>query len=372
MKRKGAGRRARRIAVIYNIDFVIAAAAEKGDSLRTLEANSEVARAARKIADILEENGDAASLIEVNDSLDFLPEKLRGERIEAVFNLVESIGNVDAREPEFPALLERLGVPYTGNSPAPLILAQAKDEAKRRLAACGVPFPRGVAVDDPDELRPEILADLAFPLFVKPARTDASIGIDQESVVRDAAALRERLQYLRTRVRCPLLVEEFLPGREINVAIFPEPHNGVYAPTEIDFSGYPPDLVPIVTYNCKWRPDSPEYNAFSKPAAGRLPPALLDEALRLARAAFLAIGGDGYGRVDMRLDAQSRPKVIDINPNNDLDCDAGTAIAARGVGVEYPALILGIAAHASLKENHAAAPRASRRPRAARSAAGSN
>ena len=127
-----------------------------------------------------------------------------------------------------------------------------------------------------------------YPLFLKPARTHASIGIDRHSVVCDERALRARLAYLEERFEGPFLIEEFLPGREINVAVFPEPEGGIYALTEIDFSSYPSDLPKIVTYNCKWVPGTPDYSAASRPAEDRLTVEESREVRRVAREALLA------------------------------------------------------------------------------------
>jgi D-alanine-D-alanine ligase len=140
------------------------------------------------------------------------------------------------------------------------------------------------------------------------------------------------------------LVEEFLPGKEINVAIFPDPERGFVVPTEIDFSAVPAHLPRFVTYDSKWNPESPEYACKSVPA--QLSSALRAEVEALARRAFAALGGSGYGRVDMRLDREGRPCVIDVNPNNDIHPEAGLALAAYSVGLTYPELIARILARA--------------------------
>jgi D-alanine-D-alanine ligase len=345
-------RRSPRVAVIHNVDFLSRPGEDDAVAPPSMEADEEVAATAEGIASILRDNGMRTFILQVDDSLDGLLARLNDLRITAVFNLVESLGNDSAREPELPILLEKAKIPYTGNSPTALRLAHCKENARRLLTAHGLPVAAGLAVDRVDELTDEVVAPLAFPLFVKPAHTDASIGIDQNSVVRDIDALRARVGWLRQHIKGPVLVEEYLPGREINVAIFPDPFTGVAVPTEIDFSPYPPGYEPIVTYNCKWLPATPEYAAMSHPCADRLPRELYDEVRRLAMAAFLTLGGASYGRVDMRLDKHGRPHIIDVNPNNDLDREAGLAIAARSVGVDYAALVAAIMAGARVKEQH--------------------
>jgi D-alanine-D-alanine ligase len=180
-------------------------------------------------------------------------------------------------------------------------------------------------------------ARLELPAFVKPARVDGSIGIDAASVVHDLSALRARVQCLsEAGIAGPYLIEEFLPGKEINVSLFPDP-DGHCVATEIDFSPVPAHLPRFITYDSKWNPESPEYASKSVPA--RLDPALHAEVDALARSAFGALGGSAYGRVDMRLDREGRPCVIDVNPNNDIHPDAGLVTAARSIGWSYPQLI---------------------------------
>lgn len=357
------------IAVVYNVDFGCPDVADEDAEPPSHAADAGVADTALAVAESLGRAGWDPVLLTVTDSVADLPERLAERGLTTVFNLVESLGGDPHREPELPLVLDRLGIRYTGNGARTLALAHAKDAVRERLAAAGVPVPRGFAVADPHRLLNLGWGGLAFPLFVKPARTDASIGVEQSSIVHDVGALHRQLERLASRVPGPYLVEEYLPGREINVAIFPDPRDGLYVPTEIDFSGFEAGCAPIVTYNTKWVPGTPDWAAWSHPCADKLPPSLLREVLAVARTAFLAVGGTSYGRVDMRLDARGRPRVIDINPNNDIHPDAGMCIAAASVGVDHPAFVAELASRARvadprtqpIEELHAASPRARRR-----------
>lgn len=352
------------IAVVYNVDYGPLDVADEDDEPPSHAADAGVADTALAVAESLGRAGWDPVLLTVDDSVVDLPERLARLGVRRVFNLVESLGGDPHREPELPLVLDDAGIPYTGNGARALALAHAKDQARELLLARGVPVPRGFAVEDPDRLVNLGWAGLRFPLFVKPARTDASIGVEQSSVVHDVGELHRQLERLASRVKGPYLIEEYLPGRELNVAIFPDP-DGSLVPTEIDFSGFAPGCAPIVTYNTKWVPDTPDYHAYSHPCADRLPRALLREVLQVARAAFLAIGGTSYGRVDMRLDADGRPRVIDINPNNDIHPEAGMGIAATSVGIDHPAFVAELAARATFgafEAHHAAPPRHHRRP----------
>lgn len=325
-----------RIAVLYNDDWK-----HYPPGAPSYEADAEVRETAEAVAKALARTGFDALLMTVDDDLAPLADALRRERIDGVFNLVESLGGESSREPEIPELLDGLGIPYTGNAAHVLRAAHAKDETRKRLAAHGVPVARGFVVPAPLPPSLDALFDASgakFPLFVKPARTDASIGIDQRSIVVDRQALDAQLARLAAEVPGPYLVEEYLPGREVNVAIFPEPEHGQAVCTWIDFSECV-GVAPIVTYDCKWRPGTPEYSAKSLPAKGLVPDDEIARAQHVARAAFLALGGTSYGRVDLRMGADGGFYVIDVNPNPDINTDAGLAVAAQSVGLDHDALI---------------------------------
>jgi D-alanine-D-alanine ligase len=334
------------VAVLYNRDFLPGGSCELALGH---EAGEEAAAVAHAVAGLLADRGIPVLLLAVDDD----PEGLVAEAVAAgatrAVNLVESLGGDGRREHEVPALLEAQGIPYTGNGPRALLAAQAKHMARRLMRAQGVRLPDAAVVAGPDDLETALCLD--FPLFVKPACADGSVGIDQGSVVRDARALRARVTWLAERIPGPYLVETYLPGRELNVAIFPNPMHGRFSVTEIDFASYPKGYAPIVTYDCKWTPDGPESSAYSKPVGpADLGAAVYREVVAQARAAFLAIGGTSYGRVDMRLDASGHPRVIDVNPNPDLDPDAGFCLAARHTGLAWGDLVLALLADARLDD----------------------
>jgi D-alanine-D-alanine ligase len=346
----------RKVAILHNLDqHLVEEGGEEDGEPPSRVANEEVIEVALHIKAALESAGVEVEVIPVCHRMEEALPSLLQARPQVVVNLVESLGGESHREVEAPPFFEELGLPYTGNNRVALWMSGAKDQSRQALLRRGVPMARGWCVERGEGLPQEALEG-PFPLFVKPARTHASIGIDRHSVVGDERALRARLAYLEERFEGPFLIEEFLPGREINVAVFPEPEGGIYALTEIDFSAYPSDLPKIVTYNCKWVPGTPDYNAESKPAEERLTVEERREVKRVAREALLALGATGYGRVDMRFDAAGRPKVIDVNPNNDIHPEAGMAIAASCVGVDYRALVFSLVETAYHTRKHAPAP----------------
>ncbi|TNF22968.1 MAG: hypothetical protein EP329_27955 [Deltaproteobacteria bacterium] len=329
------------VAVLYNRDFLPGGS---GVDAMGQEAGEEAVEIAERVAGLLAERGHQVVLIGADDDAAAPVREARALGVSRVFNLVESLGGDGRREHEVPIELEAYGIPYTGNGPEALLAAQAKHVARKMMRAHGVRVPDAAVVWGEDDLA--ATAPLGFPLFVKPACADGSIGIDQGSVVHDRRALRARLAWLRERIPGPYLVETYLPHRELNVALVPNAAGSV-AVTEIVFQGYPADYAPIVTYDCKWTPGGPESGAYSRPVSERdLGARTYRDVVDQARRAFTAIGGSSYGRVDLRLDAGGRARVIDINPNPDLHPEAGFCIAAAHAGLPWEDLILALLADA--------------------------
>jgi D-alanine-D-alanine ligase len=319
-----------RVVVIYNTDFDT----PSNDSRHDLEACQDIVEVARHISEALSALGFEPVTLAVHDSLDDVLPTLQRTNAQAAFNLVESLGGDATREADLPALLALAGVPCTGNRAATLQCSHDKHITRRLLSARRVPVAPGVVVTDPACIPDLRRAGLEFPVFLKPARADASVGIDQTSIVHDPAQLRDRLLALASAVPGPWLIEGYLPGREFNVAFFPNPH-GTACLSEVDFSGLGAGLAPIVTYNCKWVPGTPDYDVCSIPCRHTLSDDLARALETTARSALLAVGASGYGRVDMRLDARGLPRVIDVNPNPDLHPEAGFSLSANFAGFSY-------------------------------------
>ena len=256
-----------------------------------------------------------------------------------VFNLCESFAGDARGELIVPALLDLLGVPYTGSGPLTLALALHKHKAKEILRGRSIPTPEFALVEQLEELS---RLEVPLPAIVKPAREDASIGIDRLSLARDEKELAWACARVLTERRQPALVERYIEGRELNVALLGTVE-GKGAPevlpiSEIDFSRLASDHPRIITYAAKWDESAPEfYTTEPKPCV--LPEAELARVRDVATRAFKALELRDYGRVDMRLAADGTPYVIEVNPNCDLSPDAGFARAARAAGMDHEALV---------------------------------
>jgi D-alanine-D-alanine ligase len=250
---------------------------------------------------------------------------------ELVFNLCEGAGGSSALEPNVAAVVELLGLPVTGSSSETLALARRKDRVNALLATAGIPVPPWTAVQPGAELP----AWERFPAIVKPAAEDASVGITQQSVVRDAAEL-SALFASNDSPRSAVLIQEFLCGREIVVGILGE---RVLPVAEIEFDAMPEGAWPLVTYRAKWEPGSDEDAGSAPRCPAHIPDAMRQRAVSLALGAWTLVGGRGYGRVDMRADAEGRLHVLEVNPNPDLTPSAGLTRMAAADGCGYVDLI---------------------------------
>jgi D-alanine-D-alanine ligase len=318
------------VAVLHNVDFEDST--PEGDP--GWAARADVASVAASVVKELAAGGMETELVPVDGDLAAMRERLLASSPDCVFNLCESLAGDARLESATPLVVELMGIPITGSPAHVLSRALYKDRVKEVLRRAGVPSPESCVLSRPDDP-----CDLAFPLIVKPVREDGSAGILPRGVVHDAASLRAIATELQRDFRQPCLVERFIEGRELNVSLVGYPSARVLPLSEIDFSLMPEGEPRIVSYDAKWREDSPEFRGTKPVLHPVLPPGVAARVRRVALDAFRAVGLRDYGRVDVRLAASGVPYVIDVNPNCDLSPTAGMARAASAVGMEYGALV---------------------------------
>ena len=196
-----------RVLVVHNRDY------EGADADPENRARADVLSTAEGVRAALERLGHPVDLLGIGGDLDGLTGAIAAAAPDVVFNLCESIDGVASLEPLLPMLLERAGLPYTGSPPLTLGLAVHKHRAKDVLRGAGVPTPEAALLTTPDVSG----VTLPFPLIVKPAREDASVGITLDSVVHDRAALERQVTFILAHYNQPALVERYIEGREIYV-----------------------------------------------------------------------------------------------------------------------------------------------------------
>ena len=240
---------------------------------------------------------------------------LRDHRPDAVVNLFEGAADDNASELYACGLLEWLGVPYTGCPFHTLVLARSKHIAKRLFLAEGLPTVRFFVA----EQAPVSDCPLQFPVIVKPAQQDASVGVDQGSVATDLDGLNRRVRYLQEQFGGPALVEEFIFGREVTLALVEMPELRLLPATEAVFPEAGPGYWPILSYDAKWTKGSAEYETTDYHFNAVMTPELAAAIEGSARKAFRLLGCRDYARVDFRIRASDgQPFILELNPNPDF------------------------------------------------------
>jgi D-alanine-D-alanine ligase len=255
---------------------------------------------------------------------------------ELIFNLVEAIAGESAREADLAGALDLLGIPYTGSGPDTLALALRKARTKEILVARGIATPRWKTVAPGAEWR----GGLRLPVIVKPEREDASLGLWSDSVAYRPESVPALVARIHAELRSPALVEEFIDGREFNVAFL-----GARALplSEIEFTG---DGPRIVSYEAKWTPDSDEYRTTTPRCPANLNPEIAERIVAVARSAYEALEVRDYGRVDLRMNPAGEVYVLEVNPNPDISPDAGIVRSAKAAGLDYTGFVREILASA--------------------------
>lgn len=281
-----------------------------------------------------------AALSSFGYRLQWLPVQTRMEKIitlicrrrpTVIVNLCEGFRGHSAYEAQVAGLLELLGIPFTGNNSHALFQCHDKFRTNAILKACGLPTPQSWLVEDERQLP----AAARLPLIVKPNCEDASIGIYPHSVVRTRVALRKQVARVLVAYDQPALVESFVDGREINVAIVDQPEPHVLPLSEISFQHYPPRLPRIVGYDAKWQTAHPTYRGTVPMCPAPVTAALARRLTRSALQAYRVLKLRGYARVDFRLDARGRPYILEVNPNPDTSREAGLARSLAAEGIAY-------------------------------------
>ncbi len=294
-----------------------------------------------------------------------LIDELKENRPDMIFNLCESLDGDPTQEMNVAALFELMKIPYTGNTALTLGLALNKARVKEILNYYDIPTSAHYLCNNSSKFRENGYSKLAgkFPLIVKPSREDASIGIENKSVVYNDEELKMRIEHILDEYKQPALIEQYIDGREINVSVVgnvdPETNDEndliVFPISEIDFSTLPSDYPKIVSYNSKWMYKTVEF-AGSKAVcpAQNLSPELEKRIQDTAKRVYKIIGASDYARVDFRV-KDGIPYVLELNPNpdiaSDVDEDTGFTRSAKAYGWSYEELIQNIISYASKRWN---------------------
>jgi D-alanine-D-alanine ligase len=325
------------------------------DSAETIDA---VAAALSAFGDVIR--------IEASESL---PERLRSERPDIVFNIAEGLHGTN-REAHVPAICEFFAMPYSGSDPFTLSLCLDKARTKDFLTAHGVPNAPYSLIEDEASLA-RILgrlgSDSKFPLFLKPVHEGSSKGITEKNFVRDRDELEAQARWLLATYDQPVIAEEFLPGAEFTCGVLGNGASAQVLPiVGMNFESLPDGALPIYGYEAKWIWDTPDepLDIFQCPAriSQKLQRAIEDVVLR----AYRILGCRDWSRIDVRLDAGGTPNIVEVNPLPGIlpnpEDNSCLPKAARAAGLRYDELIQSALRHAAERNGVALRPRRTAKP----------
>jgi len=275
--------------------------------------------------------------IGIGDSLTELRTAIQEWQPQVCFNLLEEFGGIVTYDQHVVAYLELLRQAYTGCNPRGMMISRDKVLSKQILAWHRIATPQFAVFRRGGALR--IPKSLRFPLFVKSATEDASLGISQASVVEDAGRLAERIEFIHGHTQSDALVEEYVEGRELYVGVMGNERIRTLTPWEFLFGELKQGRAAIATRKAKWDRGYQNRHGITSGKAVDLPAGLAEKLDRLARRIYRALHMTGYARIDFRVRADGTPLVLEANANPNLERAEDFAEAARHDGIDYPALL---------------------------------
>lgn len=312
----------------------------------------------------LEAGGHTASVLTVRNNVNDLIAGLKARKPQLVFNLVESFGDdILGGVMGVAGVLDLLQIPYTGGGPGEIYLQEDKALTKKLLAFERIPYPDFATFAANADF--ETGGNLRMPLFVKPLRMEASIGIDEGSLVRNTQQLMERVAYVHKTFGDAALAEEFIDGREFYVGVLGNQDPQVLPTIEMDFSGLTAGSLRVMDSKAKFDRNSERFHG-TKAVLAKLEPELEAKLQRASLDAYRALRVRDYGRIDLRLTETGDVYVIEVNANCYLEQHSEFATAAGASGMAYPSLVNRIAELAIERWKHRS--RAQRRRKKARAA----
>ena len=263
-------------------------------------------------------------------TLDFMSEMaaLAAEKPDFVFNLVESINNKGELCYFIPALLNMHSIPYTGSPVEAMFITTSKALTNNALIRAGISAPNGYYPSQADQLTP------GKQYIIKPIWEDGSLGITHDSVF---TCKKENSAKLKVYNDSHWFIQDYIDGREFNITVvYGEKGPEMLPPAEMTFRNYSDDKPRIVDFKAKWDEGSFEYNNTFRKFPGELLDSELAETIkRTALACWKEFGLKGYARVDMRVDKNRNPYVIEVNANPCISPDSGVVAAIAAAGMPF-------------------------------------
>jgi D-alanine-D-alanine ligase len=301
------------------------------------EAQIDEFRTEHDVLGTLRRLGAEVRVVGIGDHLTELRETIDEFRPHVVFNLLDEFSGIISYDHYVVAYLELIRQRYTGCNPRGMMLSRDKVLTKRVLASHRVAtpafrlFPFGRRYREPSRL--------TFPLFVKSATEDASLGIAQASLVEDMKSLRERVQFIHEQIQSDALVEEYIDGREIYVGVLGNSRLTTLPAWEMDFGTLAENQARIATRKVKWDRQYQVKHGIRTGKAQDLGDEQRELLSRLAKRTYRALYMSGFARMDFRLTSDGRIFLLEANANPNLSKGEDLADSAKAFGMSYTALV---------------------------------
>jgi D-alanine-D-alanine ligase len=327
------------VAFTYNVRH--AAAGLDADAQAEAEFDEPATIAA--IHEAIEANGHSCIDVEADEDAFVHLRDLR-PTIDLVFNIAEGrIG--ESREAQVPSMLEMLGIPFSHSGSLTQAISLDKALTKKVWRYHGLPTPRFALFGA--GLEQETVEAMRFPVLVKPNAEGSSKGLFDGNLLDHPSELLPKVEEIQSLVGGEILVEEFLPGREFTVTVLGNPGVGdglvVLPIVEQNYERFPPDLHHFASYEAKWFYEDSDAGRDACMCPADLTPELREAVETLAKRAFVSLGARDVARVDIRLDAEGEPHLLEINTlpgmHHDPELTSYFPVSARAAGWDYPTMI---------------------------------
>jgi D-alanine-D-alanine ligase len=271
-----------------------------------------------------------------NDIEPFL-KLVKAEKPDLVFNMSEAFSGNRNFEPNMTALLQLIGVPFTGAGPKSLHLCKDKALTKIVLEYHDVLTPKFLVSKKAKPV--QTLRDFPYPAFVKPLQLESSEGISQVSYVTNEKEALARVNYIHNRLGVDVIIEEFIDGRELYVGVLGNEKLQVFPPRELFFKHVPEDEPKFATFKIKWDANYRKKWGIDSGWAKELPELTEKKLAEDCKKIYRLLNIQGFARIDLRVKHTGEIYFIEANPNPSIAKNEDYALSASKVGIDYEELI---------------------------------
>lgn len=324
--------RKHRVLVLMHKDLIPPESLEGLSDQRQAELKTEY-----DVLTTLRKQGHEAIPLGLTDELGELRQQIMDWKPHVAFNLLEEFHSIATYDQHVVSFLELMRQPYTGCNPRGMLLSHDKVLCKKILSYHRIPTPHFAVVQRNRKFRP--LRKLKYPLFVKSATEDASLGISQASVVSNEDKLRERIEFIHQQTQSDALVEEYIEGRELYVSVLGNQRLVTFPIWELSIENVSEGTPLIATRKVKWDPQYQAKLGVKTGPARDLPPGMDERISKLCRRIYRVLEMSGFARIDLRLSQDGRLYVLEANANPNLSRGEDFADSAKKAGVNYETLL---------------------------------